>query len=209
MFMTPALVYFAAAGVSLLVEGSTKLRRNVVAAAAALAVASLATGAFRAPAVAGTEVYTAALAALHEKPQRLLYAGGSNGTFIFRVREIAGAERPVVARASKLFYAHVVQEELGTAMDASADEVERRLENFAPDVVVVERESGNGAVPEGLRHFLELVDGPDFVRIGAIDGPGGKPGAFDLYRYVGPRRRADVPVPLPGVGMEFELSGAL
>ena len=208
MLWTPGLAFFAAAGFAFLLGRTSRIVGGIVAGVALGALMmTYACSAARLPEPQDT-VRQAAVAALAEAPERILYAGPQNGTFVFRVRELAGYGRPMVVRESKIFYADSVVPELGRSQSiVTLDGVKDILARVAPDVVVVE----SGAqiepdLPEGARFFLEYAKSGPFELLARVESrvrTGGA--AFDVYRYTGPRAPGTVEIPMPAVGLRLQL----
>jgi hypothetical protein len=206
MLWTPGLAFFAAAGLAFVLGRTSRRVGAALAATAMLAVTdTYISGTYRLPSREGA-VRDAALAALGEMPDRILYAGPQNGTFIFRVRELAGYRRPTVVRASKVFYADSVVPELGRTESATTPKAVRDIVSaVSPDVVVVERGAAESYVPVGALLFLDYVKSGPFDLLSAVQpsSPGGT--AFDIYRYSGPKNPQNVDISMPAVGLRLEL----
>jgi hypothetical protein len=210
MLWTPGLAYFAGAGMAWLAGRRSRLRMAAaVAAAAVIAVTTYATGWQKAPR-AGYAIRDAAGAALAAAPGRILYFGAQNGTFSFRIRELAGVNRPVVVRADKVYYADSVVPELGRIEQAGTpDKVREITAGVAPDVVVIERQpAGYEDLPAAGRYFLDYASSNEFERFGTVHSSksaGMQPFSLDLYHYKGPRAGRPVDLPMPAVGMTLKL----
>jgi len=204
MFMLPACAYLCGAGAAALTGGRAARSVPVWIAAAITLASTAALSLLRLPETR-QHIAAAAQAALAEKPGRILYSGLSNGTFVFRIRELAGRRRPVVVRADKVFRPAVIQEELGeTDRRWEMSEVMKRVSEVAPDVVVVESLVPPTRLrPDPLALLEEYAGSADF-RILFRSGPPGGPRA-SVYRYVGPVEARPVTIPLPGVDMELQL----
>ncbi len=207
MFMTPALAYFAAVGFERFWDGSGKLARTAVVLAATAALAgALWAGICRLPERSG-EIRLAAIKALEVEPARILYSGRRNGTFVFRVREIAGRKRPSVVRTSKMFYVLTIQKELVAEYRPwTPDEIRERLEAIAPDVLVIETGDYDGAYEGSVDFQLALyAEDRDFALLDTVDQPGPGNRQIKIYRYTGQKRPRALELPLPGVGFDMEL----
>jgi hypothetical protein len=207
MLWTPGLAFFAAAGLGLLIERTSRKIGVVAAAVGMLAVVATYVSSAQNIPDREASVRQAAVAALDERPGRILYAGPQNGTFVFRIREMAGYDRPTVVRDSKTFYADSVVPELGRSESASTPQAVRdKVSAVAPDVVVVEEgATAQQDLPIGARLFREYVKSGPFDLLSEVQpaSPGGS--EFRIYRYLGPKMPANVEIPMPAVGRQFEL----
>lgn len=208
MFVLPACAWFAGAGLAALAEGGG-VRKGLVYAAAVLAVSGTATlSLLRLPETSHIAA-RAAHRALVEAPERILYSGFSNGTFIFRIRELAGRRKPVVVRADKVFRPALVQHELGEANPRwTTAELEAKVAAIAPDVVVIEAKLPPTFVDrDPLRMLAEYALTGNFEELAAFEGPG--EARIAVYRYAGRREAGPIEIVLPGVGMSLELDGGI
>jgi len=211
MFWTPALAFFAGTACAFI---SRKGRFAQYAAGFICAAAVLFTferGLLELPRQ-GAAIYTAAEKALKLSPKIIFYVGEENGTFIFRVREIAGRERPIVIRDSKILYTDIIQRELGRIEPSwTQGSLRKAVARISPDVVVVERATAvDPDEPRGVRLFREYLRTTDFeltesVRRGAPDRRGTTACSFEVYLYRGPRTPEKIDIQMPGVGMELQL----
>lgn len=210
MFWTPALAYFAGVAFAWLVSTGRRRQPTMAVAAAVLSVASTAYFGLRQLPPRRMEIRAAAELALAQSPERILYAGARNGTFIFRIRELAGRSRPVVVRASKVFYVNVIQEELGRIVRTPTEsDVRETVARIAPDIVVVETGwQAPYSSPASLRAFHKYLATADFELLHTISTGERAHEALNIFAYVGPRQPAPVALPMPGVGMELELEPA-
>ncbi len=204
MFVLPACAWFAGVGMAALAN-SPRMHKGLVCAAAAVAVGGTGLISFLRLPEPSYDCLEAAEIALTEAPDRILYSGESNGTFIFRVRELSGRHRPVVVRADKVFRPVVVQYELGESMRQwTLDEVRTKVAAVAPDTVVIESALPPTRLqPDPLMMLAEYALSEDFRiqdRIGAPQGD-----RIRIYLYVGARNRRVLTIDLPGVGMEIDL----
>ncbi len=208
MFLIPALAWFAGAGFKRLSDGVSAFGRTAVAMAGAAAVAvTFCAAVLRLPG-ADFEVAQAASKALAAEPGRILYGGYRNGTFIFRIRELAGRDRPTVVRTSKMFYVPVIQSELGGDYRPwTAEEMREKMAVISPDILVLETEDSEGGyyVTSADAMLLTYAKTGDFEYLDSVWGRDPARPVIEIYRYVGPRRPGALEVPLPGVGFSVEL----
>jgi hypothetical protein len=211
MFWMPALALFVGWAAGMMGKRG-KWQKALVGLAAAVAVAFTYAGGIQAARMTGGALRTVAARVLSEAPRRVFYVGDENGTFIFRLRELAGRKRPVTVRDSKVFYHDFIARELGRIEKPwTPDGIREAVAAIAPDVVVVERGGPADEAPAaGVALFKEYVETADFTRVDTVirTGTGAAPReSFDIYRYNGPRKPAGIEIPMPGVGMELELPG--
>jgi|GEM_PF-5614530 len=211
MFWTPGLAFFAGAGLWRILEGAPAWRKFAAGAAGVLAVvATYDEGFFELPRP-GAPLYETAAKGLAFSPKRIFYVGEENGTFVFRVRQLAGRERPTVVRDSKVLYVDVIQRELGRAEKAwTVGDLREAMARISPEVVVVERLAAPGEPrPRAVGLFLEYVQGSDFEEVSTVTARrhGSKRATqfFDIYLYQGRRNPGTFDIPMPGVGTELTI----
>jgi hypothetical protein len=207
MFWMPGLAWTAGVGMKRLADEVGRAGRVLVGAAAVAALIGGAYGGYLILPEYTTTARTAAARALAYAPERMLYVGGGNGSFIFRVRELAGRERPRVVRASKTFYLDNIQSELGGKdVVATVDETRRLMAAISPDIVVRERnDSGLLSLRPAVRALETYLATNDFDPVEEIlDGEPPRP-VMDVLFYLGPRQPTVVDVELPGVAIKLEL----
>ena len=98
MYWTPGLAWLAGIGFACCVGYA---RRWIVVLATFTAIAAVAmtyVHALQRVPVMGNELLQVASRVMSFSPERVLYVGPQNGTFIFRLREVAGRNRPVTIR---------------------------------------------------------------------------------------------------------------
>ncbi|MCD6405746.1 MAG: glycosyltransferase family 39 protein [Planctomycetes bacterium] len=206
MFWTPALAYFAGAAFAWLTAEGRRRQVVLVAVAAVIAVGwTFVHNVQRLPAFSGQSRRAAELA-LAERPKRILYSGERNGTFIFRVRQIAGRKRPTVVRASKVFFVDAIQKEIArTVRPWTTQEIKDEVAKIAPDVVVVEGRKKAAWQPDAIVPFLDYVQTANFELVGRARATGNPRPDIYVYRYLGPRRPGAMEIPMPGVGVQLDL----
>ncbi len=206
MFWTPALAYFAGAAFAWLTAGAGRSRVAIVTAVAAAAVGWTFVDNVRSLPVLTGQSRRAADLALAEAPKRILYSGERNGTFVFRVRQIAGRKRPTIVRASKVFFVDAIQKEIErTVRSRTIEEVKDKIARIAPDLVVVEGCEKASWQPDAIVPFLDYVHTDNFELVGRVRAAGSRQPDIYVYRYLGPRRPGAMEVPMPGVGVRLDL----
>jgi len=210
MLWTPGLAFFAGVGFSEIARSAHDRKSSLVrpiAVSLLAAVSLILTYAFAWQSVPrqGSEIAEVAARTLQTLPERILYSGPQNGTFIFRIRELAGVTRPTVVRDSKVLYSEEVQfEMIRNDHIRSSAALRETIASLSPDAVVMERGGayGAGGVPQVVELLAAYLSSPDFELLDTVSAP---PVTFEIFRYRGPKEHAPVDVPMPGVGMQLQL----
>jgi len=211
MFWTPGLAWFAATAFSAFAGAANRMLAVLSCAAAVAVVCFTAVNAVGKLPLRGDELAAVAQEVMSFAPKRVFYAGPQNGTFIFRLRQIGGRNRPVTIRDSKVLYYDFIARELGrTERPWTIDEIRAAIATAAPDVMVVEHSwQTEGTPPVAVKVLMDYTKTGDFERVGAVRRASGRAAGeyFEIFTYVGPRRPGPIGIPMPGVGMELELPG--
>jgi 4-amino-4-deoxy-L-arabinose transferase-like glycosyltransferase len=209
MLWMPAFGWFAGLGISVAVRRASAALSWAPVAAGFLAVTFTFGSAVKNSVPRGNEIASVAQVSLMHRPERILYVGPQNGTFIFAIRALSGTDRPTVIRDSKVFYHDFIAKELGRVEEGlSYDQIRAITERIAPDVVVFERsDKTEGEPPAAVRLFSEYLKSADFDGIAVIrrNARGWDSESFEVFKYIGLRKPGEIPIPMPGVGMDLEL----
>lgn len=209
MLWMPALGWFAGIGIGAAIRRARPALTWAPAAAGVVAVAGTFVLSARSFAPRGGEIASVAQVALMHSPDRILYVGPQNGTFIFAIRALSGVDRPTVIRDSKVFYHDFIAKELGRVEDVlSMEQIRGIAARVSPDIVVLETsDATEGEAPAAIQVFRGYLRSDDFEKIATIRRkvPGWDSESFELFRYVGPRQPCEIAIPMPGVGMDLTL----